>query len=81
LNDKKQQESQEISCPLAVPVVLCVSVNPSTVLCGPQKDEKILFPSLKLGNNKFDSSRFARRCKQRQPQNMAHITSGLSVRK
>ena len=41
----------------------------------------LLFPSLKLGNNPFDLSRFARRCKQRQPQNMAHITSGLSVRK
>ena len=37
----------------------------------------LLFPSLKLGNNEFDSSRFARRCKQRQPQNMAHITSDL----
>ena len=43
--------------------------------------EDILFPSLKLGNNTFDASRFARRCKQRQPQNMANITSDLSVRK
>ncbi len=42
---------------------------------------EILFSSSKLGNNEFDSSRFARRCKQRQPQNMAHITSDLSVRK
>ena len=42
---------------------------------------QILFPSLKLGNNTFDLSRFARRCKQRQPQNMANITSDLSVRK
>ncbi len=37
----------------------------------------ILFPSLKLGNNTFDASCFARRCKQRQPQNMANITSDL----
>ena len=43
--------------------------------------EHILFPGLKLGNNTFDASRFARRCKQRQPQNMANITSDLSVRK
>ena len=45
------------------------------------KTALLLFPSLKLGNNTFDLSRFARRCKQRQPQNMAHITSDLSVRK
>ena len=43
--------------------------------------KQVLFPSLKLGNNTFDASCFARRCKQRQPQNMANITSGLSVRK
>ena len=43
--------------------------------------KQVLFPSLKLGNNTFDASRFARRCKQRQPQNMANITSDLSVRK
>ena len=38
----------------------------------------VLFPSLKLGNKTFDASRFARRCKQRQPQNMANITT-LSI--
>ena len=43
--------------------------------------EHILFPGLKLGNKTFDASRFARRCKQRQPQNMATIPSDLSVRK
>ena len=43
--------------------------------------KQVLFPSLKLGNNTFGASRFARRCKQRQPQNMANITSDLSVRK
>ena len=41
----------------------------------------VLFPSLKLGNNIFNASRFACRCKQRQAQNMATITSDLSVRK
>jgi len=41
----------------------------------------IIISELKLGNNKFNSSRFARRCKQRQPQNMANITSDLLVRK
>ena len=55
-----------------------------TYLIGPvhiRAVAQVLFPSLKLGNNIFDLSRFARRCKQRQPQNMAHITSDLSVRK
>ena len=42
---------------------------------------KILLLSLKLGNNTFDLSRFARRRKRRQPQNIAHITSDSSVRK
>jgi hypothetical protein len=41
----------------------------------------LLFANLKFGNNTFDLSRFARRRKRRQPQNMAHITSDLSVRK
>ena len=43
--------------------------------------QMLLFPNVKFGNNTFDSSRFARRRKRRQPQNMAHITSDLSVRK
>jgi hypothetical protein len=41
----------------------------------------ILFPNLKFENNAFDLSRSARRRKRRQPQSMANITSGLSVRK
>jgi hypothetical protein len=45
------------------------------------ESEQVLFPSLKLGNKTFDASRFARRCKQRQPQNMSNIPSDLSVRK
>ena len=36
--------------------------------CGPMR-EMLLFTSLKVGNNKFDSSRFCGcRCEQRQPQ-------------
>ncbi|MDE6998242.1 MAG: hypothetical protein K2P04_10270 [Oscillospiraceae bacterium] len=35
----------------------------------------------RFGNNTFDSSHFARRRKQRQPQNMADNPSALSVRK
>ena len=64
-------------------VQIDVKFVPKSCLVGAAAEEGgyYYFRIKNFGNNTFNLSCFARRCKQRQPQNMAYITSDLSVRK